>query len=286
MKRKWLSFIAGFITCAVLAVGISVSFAAGQTISISALLNNSIKIMLNGNEFIMRDASGIALLPITFNGRIYLPVRPLAEVLNVPIEWEDSTKTVWIGEKNKSEKPAWHLVETKYFVPNEDLDVNGGPVEKKQSGTGALLLDYYQDYGDIGNRTLRVWRTDGGGTVFADMEWQVLWDAPPSTLYEGQFASINVEHKVLKDKTWSPPPITASFDAPGMAIGFTSASPNKFRQPVGSKGPYKDTREEVYSMKATMTTVDPVGGGKAGAQRAIYISFGEGYGMRYTYEWR
>jgi len=286
MKKKLFSFVAGFITCAVLVSGIATSFAAGQVTSISALLNNSIKIMLNGNEFTMRDTDGTTLLPITFNGRTYLPVRSLAEALNVPIEWEDSTRTIWIGEKNKSEMTAWHLVDTKYFVPDEDIDVNGGPVESTQSGTGAVLLDYLQDTGDIGDMILRAVRTDEGGTVFADMEWQILWDAPPDTLYDGQYISIDVEHKVLNAKTWNPPALGAIFDQPDMGMQRTSSSPNIFHQPVGSQGPYKDTREEVYNMKATMTTERPIAKGKAGDRMAIYINFGEGYGMRYTYEWR
>lgn len=191
------------------------------------------------------------------------------------------------GKPTSVPEPAgWRLVETKYFVPDEDLDVNGGPVKKKQSGTGATLLDYFQDSGDTGDRILTCKRTDEGGKVFASMKWQVLWSAPPLTLTVGQPVSIDVEHRVLEAVTWNPPPLKASLDMPDQKPGYTSSSPNIFHQPQGSQGPYKDTREEVYNMKATMTTERPVAKGKAGDRVAIYISFGEGYGMRYTYAWK
>jgi len=184
------------------------------------------------------------------------------------------------------EMAGWHLVETKYFVPDIDVDVNGGPVKSTQSGTGATLLDYYQDSGDIGNITLAVKRTGEGGQVFASMQWQIIWSAPPSTLPDGLPASFDVEHKVLEAVTWNPPVLKATFDQPDMKPGYSSSSPNTFWQPNGSKGQYKDTREEVYNMQVTMTTKNPIAKGKAGDRKAIYINFGEGYGMRYTYEWR
>lgn len=101
MKKNLISFITGFLTCTILVLGAITVSAAAQGTSITALLNGSIRIMLNGKEFTMKDSSGAVLLPITANGRTYLPVRPLAEALNVPIEWEDSTKTVWIGGKTE-----------------------------------------------------------------------------------------------------------------------------------------------------------------------------------------
>jgi len=184
------------------------------------------------------------------------------------------------------ETAGWRLVETKYYVPDVDLDVNGGPVKSKQSGTGAVLLDSYQDSGEPGNITLAHKRTDEGGKVFASVKWQTLWSVPPLTLAVGQSVSIDVEHRVLEAVTWNPPPLKATLDMPDMKPGYASSSPNVFHQPQGSQGPYRDTREEVYNTKATMTTEKPVAKGKAGDRVAIYINLGEGYGMRYTYEWR
>ncbi len=211
----------------------------------------------------------------------------------IKLNGEDSaTKTVTSAAPPaatvKAKEEGWHLVETKYFVPDSDVDVNGGPVKSKMSGTGALLLDYYQDSGNIdtGEIILTHYRTGEDGKVLASYKWKVLWNTPPSFLPAGQPASIDVEHKVLETNVWNPPVLSASFDMPDMKIGFNSSSPNTFHQPNGSKGQYRDTREEVYNMKATMTTVSPIAKGKTGDRRAIYIKFGDGYGMRYTYEWK
>jgi hypothetical protein len=182
--------------------------------------------------------------------------------------------------------PGWVLVETKYFVPDIDVDVLGGPVRSSMTG-GGTLLDTYQDSGSKGDIKLSHVRTDeGGGTVFASVQWEIVWSDPAAWLPGGQTASFEVEHKVIEAKTWTPPALTAIFDMPDMGMGRSSSSPNRFHQPNGSQGTYSDTREQVSGMKATMTTELALPTGKAGDRRAIYINFGDGYGMRYTYEWK
>jgi hypothetical protein len=181
---------------------------------------------------------------------------------------------------------GWHLAETKYIIPDVDLDVNGGPVKSTMTGTGQTLLDYHQDSVKTNDIIFSHSRTDEGGKVFASVQWEVLWITPADFLPADQKASIDVEHKVIEAVTWDPPPITAAFDTPDMLIGQSSSSPNKFHQPNGGMGAYRDTSLEVSGIKATMKTENPILKGKAGGRMAIYINFGDGYGMRYTYEWR
>jgi len=181
---------------------------------------------------------------------------------------------------------GWHLVNSEFLVSGSDLDVLGGPVKSTQTGTGALLLDYYQDEGALGDMKLVHYRTDEGGSVLVKCQWEVLWEAPASYLAAEQTTSITVEHKPLEEIVWKAPVLKASFDAADMIIGSTTASGIVFFHPHGEKQTYRDTREEVYNARETMTTKTPIPKGNPGDRRAIYISFGEGYGMRYTYEWK
>ncbi|NLF29060.1 MAG: hypothetical protein GX592_14280, partial [Clostridiales bacterium] len=185
----------------------------------------------------------------------------------------------------QEEVEGWHLVEELYMVPDEDVDVNGGP--ERFPLIGGVGLDYYQDSGEPDHVILSHWRTnEGGSDVWASCEWEVLLESPPPAyLPAGQPVSITVEHRVLETKVWEPPVLTAKFDGPDMELGYTSSSPNKFHHPYGEQKSYTDTGEEVYDRKATMTTENPIPEGEDGKRMAIYINYGWGYGMRYTYEW-
>lgn len=102
MKKNVFMFMAGFIACFMLFASATTAFAAANGTTVSALLNGSVKMMLNSSAYSAKDTSGNVLLPITYNNRTYLPVRALAEALNVPIDYETSTNTIWIGEKNET----------------------------------------------------------------------------------------------------------------------------------------------------------------------------------------
>jgi hypothetical protein len=190
------------------------------------------------------------------------------------------------AQEKQREAEGWHLIESLYMVPDEDLDVNGGPRESWMTGVvNGLLLDYWQDTGSQGDIILKHYRTDKGGTVFTSVEWEILWENPPAYLPGGQPASITVEHRVLEAKTWEPPRMSAIFDVPDMEIGYRSSSPNTLHKPGENHNPYRDTTAEAYGERAIMTTERPIAAGDEGDRMALYIAFGDGYGMRYTYRW-
>jgi hypothetical protein len=95
MKKK----LACFIISIVFIIGVSAGALAATNPEISAILNYGIKIEVNGTEFIPTDVDGSILLPITYNGRTYLPVRSLANALNVAVDYENNT--VYLGERGR-----------------------------------------------------------------------------------------------------------------------------------------------------------------------------------------
>lgn len=56
-----------------------------------------ITVVIDGVELIPKDVNGNIVRPILQNGTTYLPVRAVAGALNLDIEWDDATKSVFIN---------------------------------------------------------------------------------------------------------------------------------------------------------------------------------------------
>ncbi len=59
------------------------------------MINSGVKLMLNGNEWKPKDpTTGAAYLPISYNGRLYLPLRAIVEeAAKLPLEYDGATQT-------------------------------------------------------------------------------------------------------------------------------------------------------------------------------------------------
>ncbi|TCT15369.1 copper amine oxidase-like protein [Natranaerovirga pectinivora] len=70
--------------------------------TINATLRKDIKILINGHVFQPRDQSGKDIAPVIINGSTYLPVRAVAEAINLPVDWDGETNSVILGARVKS----------------------------------------------------------------------------------------------------------------------------------------------------------------------------------------
>lgn len=61
---------------------------------------NNIKIKLNGKEIIPKDEKGNTVEPFIIDGTTYLPVRALANALNLEVNWDSYNNTVVLSDKN------------------------------------------------------------------------------------------------------------------------------------------------------------------------------------------
>lgn len=59
-------------------------------------------IVIDGKEFVCHDANGNMVSPFIENGTTYVPVRAIATAFDTTVEWEQETKTVYIGKKSGS----------------------------------------------------------------------------------------------------------------------------------------------------------------------------------------
>jgi hypothetical protein len=99
MKQTGKKYLVTLLS-ALLAISVMLNVAsAASLVEITAYLNNEIKIMLNGKLFEPKLADGTKVVPITYNGTTYLPLRAISEAVGLETSWDGGTKTVYLGEK-------------------------------------------------------------------------------------------------------------------------------------------------------------------------------------------
>ena len=96
MKKKLLISFGGTL---LLLVGMAAgALASTQLQEIRAYLNGELKVRFNGEIAVLKDADGNQVLPITYEGTTYLPVRGIANLLDIPVKYDEQAKEVLLGE--------------------------------------------------------------------------------------------------------------------------------------------------------------------------------------------
>ena len=105
MKRRFASFLSGFLACALI-VGVSVSALAisgRMTIEV-----DPISIQVNGYPFAPIDAKGNDVPIFAYNGTTYAPLRALAEAYGLEVGYDATTNmaTVIDPDAKQAQNPA------------------------------------------------------------------------------------------------------------------------------------------------------------------------------------
>lgn len=104
------------IKALILAGALCLTFVSGAMASgnetISALLNRSITINYNGTTQSFVDANNDAVYPISYNGTTYLPIRSVADLVGIEVDYEASTDTVILGSTEKQPTSITSLAHT------------------------------------------------------------------------------------------------------------------------------------------------------------------------------
>lgn len=122
MKKSIVSLVVLGMTLSG-AVGV---YAGTNMQKITASLNHSIEFIVNGATYKPTDPKGKPLVPITYQNTTYLPVRAIADALNVPVEYNSKSGQVMIGtspstsevEVSEVEYSATHIKEIKKAYAN------------------------------------------------------------------------------------------------------------------------------------------------------------------------
>lgn len=80
-----------------LSVGLCAPAQAADSQTVQATLNAGITVTMDGTPQTFHDAQGAVVLPLTYNGTTYLPVRAVCGLVGLPVEWVQETSTVKMG---------------------------------------------------------------------------------------------------------------------------------------------------------------------------------------------
>ena len=105
MKRRFPSFLSGFLSCALLlGVGVSALAISGRmTIEV-----DPINIQVNGETFVPKDVNGDEVPVFAYHGTTYAPLRALAEAYGLTVGYDAATNqaTVTDPEAKPVETPT------------------------------------------------------------------------------------------------------------------------------------------------------------------------------------
>lgn len=96
MKKKWFVGIISLTMVVSMGAG---AYAASNLTEIKAYLNHDIKVKVDGKPVQLQDEQGSVVIPITYKGTTYLPVRAVSNALDVAVAYDSETSSVLLGEK-------------------------------------------------------------------------------------------------------------------------------------------------------------------------------------------
>lgn len=70
-----------------------------MTLLPAAMADSDVKIVIDGQQLIAKDANGTVVYPIIKEGTTYLPVRAIGQAFGKAVDWDEETNTVFVGDK-------------------------------------------------------------------------------------------------------------------------------------------------------------------------------------------
>jgi len=125
-KLNIKSFVLGMLVMAI--VMSTAAPAVASTMKAAQLYYNNIKIRLNGEELVPKDATGKVVEPFAIDGTTYLPIRAISSALGLNVTWDGATQTVVLGNDPMYNQPAKWLKDMKAFEgqPHVNRDMSEG----------------------------------------------------------------------------------------------------------------------------------------------------------------
>lgn len=132
------------------------SYASSRSVTLDVFYND-IKLVVDGLEAELVDDQGKSVEPFIHNGRTYLPVRKVAEMLGENVEWDGETSTVYIGKKDLEDEEVTFINQHGFqHINYQEEDDNGywGYGYNTNDRVKSILGNEYENYLILGT----VWR--------------------------------------------------------------------------------------------------------------------------------
>ena len=147
----------------ILAISLSINTIALSTSVTRTLFYDDIKINLNGQNLVPRNANGVIVEPFIIDGTTYLPVRAIASALGIYVDWDDETKTILLNEPQDAYNPPISIenypVKAEYILEHGEYIV-GVDIPSGVFGYEFIVGDYYPGWGEAGIRFPREYEHD------------------------------------------------------------------------------------------------------------------------------
>lgn len=192
--KRYIAFLLMLIL-AVSSCTIEVSALAQKKIMV--YLKPDVTILLNDEAYIFKDANGQRVYPVIYNGTAYLPVRAISSLMKEPIEWENGSKTVFIGKTLSDPSKKTQISDERAAVPAKiDQEVYGynsdsSMVSAYLMPNALVMYDFVlQTFRDVNNTV--VYPINYKGSIFLPiravselMGEPVEWDGNTKTILIG-----------------------------------------------------------------------------------------------------
>ncbi|MDR2671635.1 MAG: hypothetical protein LBC26_07950 [Oscillospiraceae bacterium] len=126
-----------------LALAVLTALTAALWAPAAAAAEDKITITLNGAVVVHRDADGNEVLPFLRGGSTYLPVRGVAGLLGLAVDWDGETRTVYLGGKPENPVSAARegglITLCLHGAVSVPRDVDGNAVEPFIEGGSTFL---------------------------------------------------------------------------------------------------------------------------------------------------
>lgn len=184
-KQKLSYFLSGMMAALLMVSLIVPGFAV---YSKNVTVFPGVSIFVNDQKINPTDAKGNPVEAFIYEGTTYLPVRAVSEALDLPIQWEGTSKSVYIGS-HTGDKPAVWVADMDYFDKDSFWFATGSVVKdnlgnehqhcitdmggkdyvtyKLNAQYTRLTGVYFQQYD---------YRSDAGGTLTIYADDEKIWE--------------------------------------------------------------------------------------------------------------
>jgi len=183
MNKRLKAYVAGFLTCLM----VTATFVWANPGGVMREVFFGVQVVVDGVELELPSD----MAPFIMDNRTFLPVRGIAEALDVPVEWDGDTTTVYIGQR-----PTPRIGRTHLDVSVMNLPRNLAPAASIDTTLGLLHRQIYSTLLDMDYDTMEVlpslaigWHMPDAQTVNMELRRGVTFhNGAPLTAYDVQFS--------------------------------------------------------------------------------------------------